>query len=337
MTDLPVHAWGRRLSERLLTALADGDLATAQRLVDDGDGMARNLAKEFTLMVRGLGITIRVMMRLLPPLAQRFDHDAGFRAHVDDFCRTLPATCGVAPDGAPAAPASASLADAMVAAEATLATVEAAFERTHADNAQAVRAALAAGDAATASACVQAKITTLYLPLHDRLVRFMADTMALVYRAGGADTLEQFHRDTALGQKGGFDRWETMTAREFAQASAFLLKQHMGECEVREDSVRYTLEQSLCGSGGRLHRMGAYAGEHALPYVHEPGPQTLGLPAMPVYCTHCPIWNAAAPLDWYGHPHYVFEAPARADGSCTVHIYKRPQDVPAAALVPLRR
>jgi len=336
MNDLPVQEWVRRPSDRVLAALADGDLATARRLVDEGDGVARSLAKEFSLMYRGLGVTLRVIMGLLPAIAQRPGREATFHAHVDHFRLALSGAFRAAWNDAPAAGDSPTLAAAIAGAEATLAAGEEAFERVHAENAQAVRAALDAGDAAAAASLVRSKNDVLYLPVQDRLVRFMADTMALVYRAGGAGALARFHHDTASGQKRGFDRWETLTAREFAQASAFLLKQHMGECMVREDALRFTLEQKLCGSGGRLRRMGAYEGEHALPFVREPGPQTLGMAAMPVYCTHCPVWNAVAPLHWYGHPHYLFEAPARADGSCTAHIYKHPEDVPAAALVPLR-
>jgi hypothetical protein len=49
-----------------------------------------------------------------------------------------------------------------------------------------------------------------------------------------------------------------------------------------------------------------------------------------VYCSHCPIWNGTATLEWFGRPHWVFERPSRADGSCTVHIYKRRDGAPEA-------
>lgn len=337
MSNVPIDQWGIRLSDRLLATLAQGDLDTARALLDDGDGMARNLAKEFTLMYRGLGLTIRVMLRLLPGLAARLGRAADFAAHVHDFAQALSAAfAGAWQAPAPMPRTTGALADEILHAERTLATGEADFERAHQQNAEAVRAALLARDVAQATRLVRHKVDQLYLPVHDRLVRFMADTMALVYRLGGAAALERFHFDTAEGQKAGFDKWEQMPAAEFARASAFLLKQHMGELTVQEDALRFTLQQSLCGSGGRLQTLGAYAGADALPFVEQPGAQTFGRPRLPVYCTHCPIWNGAAPLRWYGRAHWVFDAPARPDGSCTAHIYKRREDVPAALIAPLR-
>lgn len=94
----------------------------------------------------------------------------------------------------------------------------------------------------------------------------------------------------------------------------------MGRLEVTEDAEKFTIEQSPCGSGGTLVLRGAHAGPAALPYVEEPGPLTAGEPRLPVYCSHCPIWNGVAPLRWFGRPHWVFERPSRPDGSCTLHI-----------------
>jgi hypothetical protein len=34
-------------------------------------------------------------------------------------------------------------------------------------------------------------------------------------------------------------------------------------------------------------------------------------------------------VEWFGHPHWVFEDPARPDGSCTLHVYKDRNAVPA--------
>ena len=59
---VPIEEWGRRLTDALGAALESGDLKLARRLALEGDGQARSLAKEYTLMYRGLGITIRVML-----------------------------------------------------------------------------------------------------------------------------------------------------------------------------------------------------------------------------------------------------------------------------------
>jgi hypothetical protein len=213
---------------------------------------------------------------------------------------------------------------------------EAAFDRGQARLADDVVRAIDAADAARARALVDAKERDQYLPLHDRLVRFMAESFGWVLRRLGPAELQRVHLATAEGQRPGFEKWERMSADEFTRASAFLLKQHMGRVAVREDDEKFTIEQAPCGSGGRLLLGGAYAGPDALPFVEERGPLTLGQRRLPVYCSHCPIWNGVAPVEWFGRPHWVFDEPARPDGGCTVHIYKRRDGAPTAYLERLR-
>jgi len=332
-----MNQWGLRLSDTLRETLRRGDLAAAASLVERGDGMARSLAKEFNMMYRGLGITIRVMLESLARLAADTGTEAALAAHCARFASDMNRLMHEAWD-APLAPAPAnpSATEAAALVVATLAAGEADFDRVHADNAGATLVAIEAEDADAALALVTRKVEALYLPLHDRLVRFMADSMAFALRHGGDDGLFRFQMETAAGQRAGFDKWESMSAAEFAQASAFLLKMHMGEVTVTEDDQRFTLHQKLCGSGGRLRTMGAYEGPDALPFVEHAGPLTFGQPRLPVYCSHCPIWNGTATLRWYGRVHWLFDGAARADGSCTAHIYKRREDQPEALVAPLR-
>jgi hypothetical protein len=216
---------------------------------------------------------------------------------------------------------------------ATVGLLEAAeglFDREQARLAAEVVAATDAGRVDRARAAIDRKEHGQYVPLHDRLVRLMAEVFGLVLERSGADELYRFHRATAEGQRRGFEAWERMSAEAFARATAFLLKQHMGVVEVREDDERYTIVQTPCGSGGRLRLAGAYEGEDALPFVQGPGPLTHGQARFPVYCSHCPIWNGVAPMEWFGRPHWVFEDPSRSDGSCTLHVMKRRDGAPAA-------
>jgi hypothetical protein len=332
-----MNQWGLRLSDTLRETLRRGDLTAAAQLVEHGDGMARSLAKEFNMMYRGLGITIRVMLESLAGLAADTGGGAALAAHCVRFATDMNRLMHAAWD-APLAPApsSPSASEAAALVVAVLAAGEADFERVHADNAGATLVAIEAEDADAAIALVTRKVEALYLPLHDRLVRFMADSMAFALTHGGDDGLFRFQMETAAGQRAGFDKWERMSAAEFAQASAFLLKMHMGEVTVTEDDQRFTLHQQLCGSGGRLRTMGAYEGPDALPFVEHAGPLTFGQPRLPVYCSHCPIWNGTATLRWYGRVHWLFEGAARADGSCTAHIYKRREDQPEVLVAPLR-
>lgn len=312
-------------------SLAAGDVPFARNLALHGDGQARDLAREYAFMVRGLGVTVRVLLQLLLEKASRADAQAAPRAASDLaslLVGLLQWLLGPGEDATPSPSTDAGLvplADAC--AEALRATQER-FSQSQARRAREVIAALAEGDVQSARSLLDAK-DAAYLTLHDPFVRFMADAFAWVLRHFGTRALLEFHLATAEAQRDGFEKWESMPPDGFAAVTAFLLKQHMGQVTVEEDAIRFTIRQSPCGSGGRLRLDGAYAGQQPLPFVEERGPLTFGEPRMPVYCTHCAIWNGSATLRWFGHAQWSFEQPARADGGCTLHIYKRREDAPA--------
>lgn len=293
-------------------------------------------------MYRGLGITVRVIVGLLAAtvtrpgargpqadavvdLLRRFRGDlAAVAARAYDAPGTREAVASLLREAEPAGDPD----DEARRTARFLEVGEALFAREQARLAAEVVRALEAGDAAEARALVDAKERGQYVPLHDRIVRLMADAFGLVLEGFGPAELLRFHRATAAGQFAGFERWERLPAEELARTTAFLLKQHMGQVEVREDGEKFTIEQAPCGSGGRLRLAGAYEGPGALPMVEAPGPLTLHAPPLPVYCSHCPVWNGLAPIEWFGRPHWVFDRPARADGSCTLHVYKQPEGAP---------
>lgn len=338
----PVGEWGRRLSDAVREALRDGDLSVARSLVTQGDGQARSLQSEYTYMVRGLGITIRVLMALLGPTVARLDGQAARAATADaaNFVRRFgediarfagPADAGGvrSTDAASGATAQAApaLDRAIVGASAAFDTTQAWFDREQGRLTTGILAAIDAGDRARAGRLVDEK-EAQYLPPHDRLILFMAQCFGWALRHAGVEGLQRFQLGAAEGQRKGFEKWEGMPAAEFAWTTAFLLKLHMGQVAVTEDDEKFTLVQTPCGSGGRLRLLGAYEGPDALPFVHTNGPLSFGGTSAPVYCSHCPIWNASATLQWFGRAHWVFENPARPDGSCTVQIYKRREDTP---------
>ena len=332
--NVPIHEWGRRLSDALRAALDSGDLAAARSLALEGDGQARSLAKEYMLMVRGLGITIGVLLPLLRESAARVEQASAAPASADAgalvrrFRLDLAALVRPAGEAVAVEDAAPGLDEEIARTLRALADVETRFERAQVSLADEVVQAIDAGDCMRARALVDAKEQGGYLPLHDRLVRFMAECFGWVLQRAGAGELLRLHLATAQGQRAGFERWEQMPAAQFAWTSAFLLKQHMGEVTVREDAERFTIEQTPCGSGGRLQLLGAYSGPQALPFVESPGPLTFGQPRLAVYCSHCPIWNGTATLRWYGRAHWVFENASRPDGACTLHIYKRRDGTP---------
>lgn len=331
------HAWGTRLSDAMRDALRCSDTNAAHRLALQGDAQARDLAREYAFMARGLRFTLQVLFRLLLETrlqgrAQADEVDQAI-ARTDDGlvailrCLLHGLRAGAnstvespRPDASPERLSEACLQSLNEAHER--------FARDQAHRAGQIVQALSDGHLKEASALLDAKDTG-WLELHDPMVRFMADSFAWVLRTYGEDSLLDFHLATAEGQRGGFEKWEQMTAAEFAATTAFLLRQHMGQVQVQEDDQRFTVTQSPCGSGGRFRLDGAYSGSDALPFVDVPGPLTFGERCMPVYCTHCAIWNGTATLRWFGRAQWVFDQPARADGGCTLHIYKRREDAPA--------
>jgi hypothetical protein len=334
----PVAEWGRRLTDAVRTALEAHDIAGARRLVVEGDGQARSLATEYTLMYKSLHGTIRVILPLLGAAAPtlpastlapaRAEVVALLRAFRRDMMALMSQAYG---PGAISSAASAEAGDLdceCAATERLLDASEARFAPEQARMAEYVLRALDRGDVDAARALVNAKECAQYLPLHDRLVRFMAESFGWVLKRCGEEELLRFHMATADGQRRGFAKWDQMPAEDFAWATAFLIKQHMGKLVVREDAEKFTLEQAPCGSGGRLRLAGAYEGTDGLPFVEESGTLTFGEARLPVYCSHCPVWNGVAPLRWFGRPHWVFENASRADGSCTLHVYKRRDGVP---------
>src|SRR5690606_23782715 len=283
--------WGTRLGDAIRAALDDGDVEGARRLALHGDGQARDLAREYAFMVRGLGVTLGVMLRLLLGANAHDAAGAGEAAQRaigrdDDLAillrRLLDGLRDSAQVGGPS-PASPDVAARATVPELTeivtqaLAASQAQFATDQTRRADEVVRTLADGRAKAATALLEAK-DRAWLALHDPLVRFMADAFAWVLVHFGTQGLLQFHLDTAEGQRAGFEKWERMPPAEFAATTAFLLRQHMGQVRVEEDERRFTIRQSPCGSGGRLRLGGAYDGPHALPFVEEAGPLTFGEP-----------------------------------------------------------
>ena len=328
----PLAEWGRRLSDRIRAALDAGDLDGARRLALEGDGQARSLEKEYALMYKGLGITIRILLDLLGETVARraaSDREPAGEAlekllrRFRDEMRALLQRAWRASVEVPGSSGGGDIRGELASTAHLLTEAEGLFAREQALRAQEVVSAIDAGEIQRARALIDRKERDEYVPLHDRLIRFMAEVFGYVLTQFGPEELYRFHRATAERQRQGFEQWERLPAAEFARATVFLLKQHMGPIEVTEDDEKFTIVGAPCGSGGRLRLAGAYSGPEALPFVEGRGPLTAGQERFPVYCSHCPIWNDVAPREWFGRPQWVLENPSRPDGSCTLHIYKR--------------
>ncbi|HET7873880.1 MAG TPA: hypothetical protein VFN71_00035, partial [Methylomirabilota bacterium] len=183
-----LQQWCERLSDRIRAALEAGDLERARRLAVEGDGEARSLEKEYALMYKGLGITIRVLLGLLRELGSRVTGSPGaeraltsllsrFRGDmIAALRRACPEDAGVAALDQAAVTAGPSRLEAELdATTLLLGTAERSFMSEQARTAGLAVGAMEAGDAGRARALVDRKEREQYVPLHDRLVRFMAE------------------------------------------------------------------------------------------------------------------------------------------------------------------
>ena len=187
------HDWGERLSDRVRRALGGGDLDAARGLAVEGDGHARSLEKEYALLYKGLGITLRVMLglaaetvsrqpgpesagRALESLLARFRRE--WRALVADAYTDQVVAPALAHFQEPAS--TGALSDQVAPTIGLLQAAEGLFDREQARLAAEVVAAIDAGRADRACALLDRKERGQYVPLHDRLVRLMAEIFGFV-------------------------------------------------------------------------------------------------------------------------------------------------------------
>jgi hypothetical protein len=304
-------------------ACDNGDAAAAADLIRNGDGRARDLAREFQQMFHGLGITISVLAAETERTEQLpgADVSAVWRQFAEKY-RSRAREAWPESSGSPSPLATDDKPAWSQYIDELLSWGEGCYRTDSAARAAEILAAVEAGEFDSAGRLLNAKIDEGYRPLHDALIDVGAEMFAKVYAAGGRDLLMKFHLGMADAQRAGIDAWDHGGSRTVASAMVALLVQHLGDLKVVEESDRYVVDQALCGSGGRLIRSGAYNGPAALPVVPGPAEVTGGQASMPVYCTHCPAWNTVAPQEWYGHAHVVPDGAAQPDGSCRLLIPK---------------
>lgn len=318
---LPLEQWSTSLRDRIIDAIDLRDASAAIALARHGDGRARDLATEYQLMFRGLGITVRLLAselarRRLMTLEEQCELWSAFFDQFVWESRTAWVDAGPSPvlTGAPFAPARD--------VDTFLSWAEQSFKVDQAARAAQVCERIEAGDLNAVPALMESKTSASYRPMHDLLVDQMAQVFGRVVHLGGTRGLGDFLMCVAESRRPGVDDWERGGSRGVAEAFTGLLTQHLSDYAVTETDEAYVIEQQLCGSGGRLIRDGAYEGASALPIISGPSELTGDQGALPVYCTHCPVWNTLAPERWYGHPHVLLDDPARADGSCRLLIPK---------------
>lgn len=165
--------------------------------------------------------------------------------------------------------------------------------------------------------------------IHDQFIDIMARFYDYVGKVFGDQRLEGIFRHSGERQRQWFEKWESLLTEDFVRASVHLLKTHMGNLSVTEDTDKFTITQDPCGSGGRLMREGAYAGPDGLYRIETPQAMTFGKSGFPSYCAHCAVWNNIQCIEWFGHPQWSIDHPATPNDPCRIHIYKSPKQIPA--------
>ena len=163
-----------------------------------------------------------------------------------------------------------------------------------------------------------------YLTIHETYVEILAMLFGMVSDAFGDEALESAHTYWAEQIKGWYDKRESMSAEEQVKYCTFMFNEHLSEkITIEEDEEKYTVLLDGCGSGGRLLRKGYYKeSSRALKKISQAQVITGGNTDYPVYCTHCQILFGAFPMDNYGNPLWIVEAPKKPEDPCRILIYK---------------
>ena len=168
-----------------------------------------------------------------------------------------------------------------------------------------------------------------HLALHDLYLEIIEAIQSMTANIFGEDVLYEALRDTAEKKKFWFENVIKLPVEDLVRHSAELLKMHTGHCVIEEDEEKFTFVMDPCGSGGRLWRNETKGGLGKTVYTtKKPHPQNLMQKGLPGYCAHCPVWNSLLPVEWFGHPLWVFDLPTEPADACRVHIFKDPGNVP---------
>lgn len=174
------------------------------------------------------------------------------------------------------------------------------------------------------------KKRTQYLTIHETYIEILAMLFGMVNDAFGDEALEGAHRYWGEHIKEWYEKRETMSAEEQVRYCAFMFNEHLSEkIAIEEDKEKYIVTLDGCGSGGRLLRKGFYKeSPRALKKVSRVQVMTGGNADYPVYCTHCQILFGAFPMDNYGNPLWVINAPKKPEDPCQILIYKDRSKIP---------
>lgn len=163
--------------------------------------------------------------------------------------------------------------------------------------------------------------------MHDMVMHWFAELLSTATKTYGEDGLERMLRTSGEEFKPDFEKWASMSPEELVSASSWLQLSHPhGWMRVEEDDEKYTLRQG-CGTGGRMIREGHFDRDDGYARAERATGHSVGKTGMPTYCLHCTMWNTLQSTEWFGRTPWVIEHPLQ--DSCSIHVYKEQQRVPA--------
>ena len=181
-------------------------------------------------------------------------------------------------------------------------------------------------------------MSTEWRYLHDMMAELILGLISYVHQRVGEDAVEDawtYWGERSWRRSAG--KTLEMDRKKVVEALAATWRAHSGSgtgpnpgaFTITEDDEKFTFTMNPCGSGQRLWRNGAYAGEKAYPLTDNAHDWTYGRENFPLYCTHCTFMNESLPIKWYGLPLYPSEPPKNFDDDpCTWYWYKDPQQIP---------
>jgi hypothetical protein len=165
--------------------------------------------------------------------------------------------------------------------------------------------------------------------LHDGYMFWVSGLLTHIYKKHGIEAVEEAEREAhAIEARAVFKPLEKTDLRSRVEHLASGLRGHLQPITIIEDDEKISLSMKPCGSGERIIQKNGYSPEIGLARVEGPHPLTWGKKDFPVYCLHCPLFEA---LEFeangnFGAVHIVSEP--MYQGACQFVFYKNAADIP---------
>jgi len=157
--------------------------------------------------------------------------------------------------------------------------------------------------------------------VHDAIARMTDKVLTYMAESYGEEQVEKFWR---WHYQNGVKEMMTAfpTAKELFVRQAEFGRSHQSDYSLSEEPDRYVRVNRICGSGGRLRRMGSVG------VTKKPYPWSWGKEGIPYYCVHCTFAYEIIPIELQGCPTRITEITSSPEEPCIHYYYKNPESIP---------